>query len=67
MECFATKGGNPVVNEEKNLCIVVDLENFYDKVDNINGDIHKIYKNLLKPNQLPSVTFMASEEGTGRA
>lgn len=46
IECFAVKRGRPQKNEDKDLCIVIDLENFYDKVDNIHSDITRVYKNL---------------------
>ena len=45
-ECYAVKKGKPVTNEDKELCIIIDLENFYDKVDNIHTDINRVYKNL---------------------
>ena len=46
VECFAIKKGKPAINENKDLCIIIDLENFYDKVDSIHTDISKVYKNL---------------------
>lgn len=46
VECFAVKRSNPVVGEDKNLCIVIDIETFIDTIDSFTGDIKKIIKNL---------------------
>lgn len=46
IECFAVKKGRPKINEDKDLCITIDLENFYDKISNIHTDINRVYKNL---------------------
>jgi hypothetical protein len=46
IECYAIKRGIPENNENKDLCIIIDLENFYDKVDSIYNDINRVYNNL---------------------
>lgn len=46
VECFAIKKSNPKVNESKNLCIVVDIETFFDVPDSIVSDIKRVTKNL---------------------
>lgn len=46
IKCFAVKKGKPTINENKDLCIVIDLENFYDKIDKIHTDTNKVYKHL---------------------
>ena len=46
VECFAIKKSNPKVDEVKNLCVVVDIETFFDIPDSIVSDIKRVTKNL---------------------
>jgi hypothetical protein len=46
VECFAVKRSNPKPEEDKNLCIVIDLESFIDSPESVSGDIKRVTKNL---------------------
>lgn len=46
VECFAIKRSNPKIEEDKNLCIVIDIETFIDTTDSITSDIKRVTKNL---------------------
>jgi len=46
VECFAIRRSNPKIEEDKNLCIVIDLETFIDSPDYITSDIKRVTKNL---------------------
>lgn len=46
VECFAIKRCSPKMDENKNLCIVVDMETFFDIPDLITSDLKRVTKNL---------------------
>ncbi|MDD4930743.1 MAG: hypothetical protein PHG66_01135 [Candidatus Colwellbacteria bacterium] len=46
VECFAVRRSSPKLDEDKNLCIVIDLETFIDSPDSITSDIKRVTKNL---------------------
>jgi hypothetical protein len=46
IECFSFKKCEPTTNEKKSLYIIIDLDNFYNRVNNIHTDITKVYNNL---------------------
>lgn len=46
IECFAVKRGHPTNGEDKDLCIIIDLENFYDRVDVIHNDVSRLYRTI---------------------
>lgn len=46
VECFAVKRSSPKIDESKNLCIVIDLETFFENTDSISDDIKRVSKNL---------------------
>lgn len=46
IDCFVVKRGKQTKTDQRELCVIIDLESFYDKIDSIHSDINRVYKNL---------------------
>lgn len=46
VECYAIKRSNPLSVDPKNMYITIDLENFYDCVDDIPKDTERVYRHI---------------------
>ncbi len=46
IDCYTVKKSIPSDDTNKELCISIDIENFYENIDTLHNDIINVYKNL---------------------